>query len=85
MPVALLQTGQSAKSRFSELEGYKAAIGDLTQSARSSHLGSQGCMGFRAFDNDIKVVSGIVNLTLSALDTIDASIHFQINNFQVMS
>ncbi|OAI17125.1 hypothetical protein A1359_06425 [Methylomonas lenta] len=28
-PVALLQTGQSAKA----LEGYKAGVGDLTQSA----------------------------------------------------
>jgi hypothetical protein len=32
-PVVLLQTGQSAKSRFCELKGHKAAIGDLTQSA----------------------------------------------------
>ncbi|WKJ90260.1 hypothetical protein QZJ86_19975 [Methylomonas montana] len=32
-PVALLQTGQSVKPRFCKLEGYKAAVGDLTQSA----------------------------------------------------
>jgi len=32
-PVALLQTGQSAKARFCKLESYKAAVGDLTQSA----------------------------------------------------
>jgi hypothetical protein len=31
LPLALLQTGQSAKSRFWELEGYKAIIGDLIQ------------------------------------------------------
>jgi hypothetical protein len=31
LPLELLQTGQSAKSRFWELEGYKAAIGDLIQ------------------------------------------------------
>jgi hypothetical protein len=36
LPVAFLQTGQSAKSSSCELEGYKAAIGDLTQSARKS-------------------------------------------------
>jgi len=33
LPVKILQTGQSAKSRFCELEGYKAAIGELTLSA----------------------------------------------------
>jgi hypothetical protein len=35
LPVALLQTGQSAKSRFCELECYKAAFGDFTLPARS--------------------------------------------------
>lgn len=35
LTVAFLQTGQSAKSRSCELEVYKAAIGDLTQSADS--------------------------------------------------
>jgi hypothetical protein len=35
LPVTFLQTGQSAKSRFCELEGHKAAIGDLTQSAKT--------------------------------------------------
>jgi hypothetical protein len=38
LPVAFLQTGQSAKSRFCELEGHKAAIGDLTQSANYGRL-----------------------------------------------
>jgi len=36
LPVAFLQTGQSAKSRFCELEGYKAAIGDLTHPTQKS-------------------------------------------------
>jgi hypothetical protein len=35
LTVAFLQTRQSAKPRFCELERYKAAIGDLTQSAIS--------------------------------------------------
>jgi hypothetical protein len=34
-PVAPIQTGQSAKSRFLEREGYKAVFGDLTQSAQT--------------------------------------------------
>jgi len=38
LPVTILQTGQSAKSRFCELEGYKAAIGELTLSAKSRLL-----------------------------------------------
>jgi hypothetical protein len=38
LPVAFLQTGQSAKSRFCELEGYKAAIGDLNQTANSNQI-----------------------------------------------
>jgi hypothetical protein len=50
--VTLLQTGQSAKSRFSELEFYEAAVGDLTLPAnccrtplsRSRRL-SDRCMG----------------------------------------
>ena len=33
--VAFLQTGQPAKSRFCELDGQKAVIGDLTQSAKT--------------------------------------------------
>jgi len=33
LTVAFLQTGPSAKSRFCELEGYKAAVSDLTQLA----------------------------------------------------
>jgi len=33
LPVAILQTGQLAKPRACELDIYKAAIGDLTQSA----------------------------------------------------
>jgi hypothetical protein len=35
LPVAFLQTGQSAKFRFCELANHKAAIGDLTQSAKT--------------------------------------------------
>jgi len=37
--VALFQTGQSAKSRFCELEVYKAVIGHLTKSAKTGHRG----------------------------------------------
>ena len=36
-PVSSLLSGRSAKSRLCELELYKAAVGDLTQSAMSSH------------------------------------------------
>jgi hypothetical protein len=35
LTVGLLHTGQSAKSRLCEQEGYKAAVGDLTQSAKT--------------------------------------------------
>jgi hypothetical protein len=34
-PVSSLLSGRSAKSRLCELELYKAAVGDLTQSAMS--------------------------------------------------
>ena len=34
-PVSSLLSGRSAKSRLCELELYKAAVGDLTQSAKS--------------------------------------------------
>ena len=38
-PVSSLLSGRSAKSRLRELELYKAAVGDLTQSARSCRRG----------------------------------------------
>ena len=41
LTVAFLQTGQSAKSRSCELEVYKAAIGDLTQSANFRQSASE--------------------------------------------
>ncbi|MDD5113471.1 MAG: hypothetical protein PHC94_05600 [Methylobacter sp.] len=37
--VAFLQTGQSAKSRFCELEVYKEVVGKLTQSANTRRPG----------------------------------------------
>ncbi|MDO8941087.1 MAG: hypothetical protein Q7U98_18185 [Methylicorpusculum sp.] len=37
LPLAVLQTGQSAKTRFCELEGYKADVGDLNQTAKIGH------------------------------------------------
>jgi hypothetical protein len=40
LTVAFLQSGHSVKSRFFELEDYKAAIGDLTQSAITRPSGS---------------------------------------------
>jgi hypothetical protein len=40
LPLALLQTGQSVKSRFLEREGYKAAFGDLILSAITRLSGS---------------------------------------------
>ena len=36
-PVSSLPSGRSAKSRLCELELYKAAVGDLTQSANCCH------------------------------------------------
>gem|GEM_PF-4084565 len=40
LTVLFLCSGQSAKSRFCELKGYKAAIGDLTLSAKTGPSGS---------------------------------------------
>jgi len=38
LPLALLQSGQSGKARFCELDVYNAAVGDLNQTAKTIPL-----------------------------------------------